>query len=133
MRELEIGGQIIQLNFGMGFLREIDRKQAVTEDGITANVGLKLAVGNLCDGNVETLVDVIYLANTGCDPRITRDGIDRLIESDSTDIDKVFDDVLGFLKTANTTKKNTLKALENVEKQNKLVEAKLKMQMEAMA
>ena len=130
MRELEIGGQIIQLNFGMGFLREIDRKQAVTEDGITANVGLKLAVGNLCDGNVETLVDVIYLANTGCDPRITRDGIDRLIESDSTDIDKVFDDVLGFLKTA---KKNTLKALENVEKQNKLVEAKLKMQMEAMA
>lgn len=133
MRELEIGGQIIQLNFGMGFLREIDRKQAVTEDGITANVGLKLAVGNLCDGNVETLVDVIYLANTGCDPRITRDGIDRLIESDSTDIDKVFDDVLVFLKTANTTKKNTLKALENVEKQNKLVEAKLKMQMEAMA
>ena len=133
MRELEIGGQIIQLNFGMGFLREINKKQAVTEDGITANVGLKFAVGNLCDGNVETLVDVIYLANTGCDPRITRDGIDRLIESDSTDIDKVFDDVLVFLKTANTTKKNTLKALENIEKQNKLVEAKLKMQMEAMA
>lgn len=133
MRELEIGGQIIQLNFGMSFLREINKKQAVTEDGITVNVGLKLAVGNLCDGNVETLVDVIYLANTGCDPRITRDEIDRLIESDSTDIDKVFGDVLGFLKTANATKKNTLKALENVEKQNKLVEAKLKMQMEAMA
>lgn len=133
MRELEIGGQIIQLNFGMGFLREIDKKQAVTEDGITVNIGLKLAVGKLCDGNVDTLVDVIYLANTGCDPRITRDGIDRLVESNSTDIDKVFEDVLGFLKTANATKKSTLKAIENVEKQNELAEAKLKMQMEAMA
>lgn len=136
MRELDMGGKVLQLNFGMGFLRRINATASIPVDGmpgVKENVGLRYAVGNLYEGNVETLTEVLYIANEGCDPRVTKKEIDELIDDKETDIDAVFEEVLGFLKTSNSTKKATLSAIENVERAKKLQEAKLKTQMEAMA
>ena len=136
MSELEMNGSIVQLNFGMGFLRRINKEVSIPVDGVPGvkeDVGLRYAVGNLLEGDVDTLVNVLCTANMGCEPRVTKDFVDKFIEDEGTDIDEVFEEVLGFLKNSNATKKGTISAIENVEKANKLREAKLKTQMEAMA
>ncbi len=136
MSELEMNGSIVQLNFGMGFLRRINKEVSIPVDGapgVKEDVGLRYAVGNLLEGDVDALVNVLYTANMDCEPRVAKSFIDKFIEDEGTDIDEVFEEVLGFLKNSNATKKETISAIENVEKANKLREAKLKTQMEAMA
>lgn len=135
MYELEMNGQVVNLNFGMGFLREINRTLSAPVNGlngVTQNIGLRYTVARLLDNDVEALVEVIDLANKGCEPRVTKSAIDLFIESDDTDIDEVFEKVLGFLKKANVTKKVTLEVIAEVEKEKAKQEAIEKAKMEAM-
>lgn len=119
MFELTINENVYQFNFGMGFLRKID--PIVTkplEDGIKGkvqNLGLRYAVGALIDNDPEMLVDVLLIANEGNTPRLTKKDIESHIENENTDLEALFEDVLGFLKTANVTKKTTQTMLEAVE------------------
>ena len=136
MYELEMNGQMIPFNFGMGFLREINKKVSAPVDGmqnVKRNVGLRYSVAKLLDGDVEALVEVLDTANIGCDPRITKSVLDKFIEDPDTDIDEVFEKVLGLLKTANATKKAVLDVIEAVEKEKEKQEAMDRMKMEAMA
>ena len=119
MFELTINGKVYSFNFGFGFMREIDPKVTKKIDdvnGKTQNMGVQFAVAGIIDGDVYELVNVLEAANKGCDPRITRKELEEFIENSDTDIDTIFSDVLGFLKTANCTKKtvaNLEKAIEN--------------------
>lgn len=121
MFELTINETVYQFNFGMGFLREID--PTVTkplDDGIKGkvqNLGLRYAVGGIIDSDLDVLSSVLLLANKGCTPRLTQKELDAHIENEDTDIDELFAAVLGFLKTANISKKITLNMLEAVEEQ----------------
>lgn len=136
MYELEINGQMVPFNFGMGFLREINRKVSVPVDGmqgVKQNVGLRYSVARLLDGDVEALVEVLDTANTGCDPRVTRKTLDFYVDDENTDIDETFEKTLGFLKTANATKKATLDVIRGVEKEREKQEAMERMRTEAMA
>ena len=135
MYELKINGQMVKFNFGMGFLREINKTVAVPVDGlkdVKQNVGLRYNVGRLADNDVEALVEILFTANKGCDPRITMDGLDAFINDENTDIDEVFEKTLGFLKKANATKNATLDALNAIEKEKAKREAMEKMRMESM-
>ena len=58
-------------------------------------------------------------ANLGCEPRVTRKTLDEFVDQADTDIDEVFEKVLGFLKTANATRKVTESVMEAVEKEMK--------------
>lgn len=136
MYELEMNGQMIPFNFGMGFLREINKKVSIPVDGmqnVKRNVGLRYSVTKLLDGDVEALAEVLDTANMGCDPRITKKVLDQFIDDPETDIDEVFEKVLGFLKTANATKKAVLDVIEAVEKEKAKQEALEAMKREAMA
>ncbi len=119
MFELTINETVYEFNFGMGFLREIDH--IVTkpiDDGVKGkvqNLGLRYTVGALIDNDPEALVDVLLRANKGCTPRLTQKEIESHIENENTDLEAIFEEVLGFLKTANVTKKTTLTMLEAVE------------------
>lgn len=121
MFELTINETVYQFNFGMGFLREID--PTVTkplDDGIKGkvqNLGLRYAVGGIIDNDLDVLSDVLLRANKGFTPRLTQRDIDAHIENEDTDIDGLFETVLGFLKNTNVTKKITLNMLEAVEEQ----------------
>lgn len=120
MFELTMNGQVVQLNFGMGFLREMNKKVSVPVDGmpnVKRDVGCRYNIVKIIEGDVEALVDVIDAGNKGCTPRVTRATIDAFVDDESTDIDEVFESVLGFLKTANATKKATLAVMEAVEKE----------------
>ena len=120
MMELTINGQVYEFNFGMGFLREVNKKATVQVDGVKGaekNLGLRMAVAGIVDGDVETLVDVLDLANKGRDPRATKTVLDSYIDDPDTDIDKLFEDVMVFLKKTNATRKTTVAFLEEVEEQ----------------
>ena len=120
MMELTIKGQVYQFNFGMGFLREINKQTNVPVDGapgVRKDVGFRYALMNLTDGDTEALVNVLDIANKGQNLRVTRNLLDEYIDDEDTDIDELFDTVMGFLKSANAVKKIVRELLEVVEKE----------------
>lgn len=107
MNEIVINGTSYTLNFGMGFMRDVDSEIQETlpnSPGVKKKVGLSYAVAGLMDQELDTLENVLLKANKGCNPRLTLAILDEYIEDPDTDIEKMFDDVLGFLKSANATK-----------------------------
>lgn len=120
MFELTMNEQVYQFNFGMGFMREINKKIGVPVDGLSnvkKNIGLQYYVALVIDKDVEALVDILDTANKGMNPRITRDVLDSYIDDPDTDIDTLFDEVIDFLKQTNATKNVTMDLLEAVEKE----------------
>lgn len=124
MLELTINEQVYEFNFGMGFMREINKRVGTPVDGlpgIKKNIGLQYYVAGVMDGDVEALVEVLDIANKGHDPRVTKSLLDVYIDDENTDIDEVFGKVMDFLERANATKntvKNLKRAVELQEKQN---------------
>lgn len=116
MMELTIDGQVYQFNFGMGFLREANKTVSEKNNaGVKKDVGATYMIAGIIDGDPEDLVNVLDLANKGQEPRVTRILLDSYIESPETDIDQLFDDVLGFLEKANVTKRIMTKLKKKVE------------------
>ena len=127
MLELTIKGEVYQFNFGMGFLREINKKISAPVDGlkdVNKNIGLQYTVASVIDGDPEALVDVLEVANKGFSPRVSRNLLDSYIDDDETDIDDLFKTVIDFLKSANATKKAVVAMLEEIEKEKRKREAK---------
>lgn len=122
MFELTINNNVYQFNFGMGFLREVNKKIGTPVDGlpdVKKNIGLQYYIASVIDGDLEALVDILEVANKSCNPRVTRSLLDAYIEDENTDIDALFESVMDFLKSANATKKTAVALLEAIEEQKK--------------
>lgn len=122
MLELTIKEQVYQFNFGMGFVREINKKVTRTPSAEISdakqNIGLQFAVAGLIDKDPETLVDVLDIANKYADkPRVSRMDLDFLIENDETDLDALFAEVMDFLESANATRQVTANVKKMVEEE----------------
>lgn len=107
MYYIEINGTEYPLRFGMGFVNNINKREAVPVEGmpgITQEVGLQWTMAKIWDGDLEALADVIFEANRTEEPRLTRDEIYKHFENDDTDVDKLFETIVGFLQTANCTR-----------------------------
>lgn len=118
MFELEIKGEMYQFNFGMKFLREANKTLAMPVDNIPdakKNIGLRYMIASIIDGDIEALIDALYLANSGMSPRLTKTALDAYIDDENTDVDELFDKVKDFLSKANATKKAYQNLLETVE------------------
>lgn len=120
MLELTINNIVYPFHFGMGFLREINKKVTVPVEGlknVSRNIGLQVFVANVMDGDIESLVELLEVANKGQEPRITRALLDAYIDSEDVDVDALFAEVLDFLRHANATRTIVEKLLAEVEKQ----------------
>ena len=118
MFEITINDVVYQFNFGMGFMREINKKVTTPIDGlkdVKKNIGLQYLVASIIDGDLEALVEVLDCANKGQNPRVTRQLLDAYIDDESTDIDALFDQVLDFLKKTNATAKTVGDLLRVIE------------------
>lgn len=116
MFELTIDNTVYKFKFGIGFVREIDQREQVTQNGVTENAGLSVAIAHIIDGNVLALVDVLDLANKYAgEPRLTRKQIETYIEDENTDIDSLFESVMNFFGKSNATKKPTKAILEAIQ------------------
>ena len=128
MMELTINGEVYQFNFGMGFLREINKRVSVPVDKIPdvkRNIGLSYLISGVIDRDPEDLVSILEAANKSLTPRVTRQLLDNYIDDPETDIDALFEQVIDFLKSANATKKTTLDLLEEVKRQKAKREAEM--------
>ena len=120
MLELTINEKVYQFNFGMGFLREINKQVSTPVDGlpdVKRNIGLRYKVLCVLDGDPEALVDILDAANKGMNPRVDRNKLDAYIDSGDMSVDELCDKVIDFLKSANATKKTVVMLLEEIEKQ----------------
>ena len=108
MFELTINDVVYQFKFGLGFVREINKKVSKT-DGNNAKqeLGLQYAVAGLIDEDPLALVDILDLANKTEKPRVTRNLLDAYIEDEDTDLSALFADVLDFFGKSNATRKMT--------------------------
>lgn len=121
MFELTINGKVYPFNFGMGFMREINKTLSTNIDGVKdakKNIGLRYKVLLVMDGDIEALVDILDCANKGQSPRVTRSELDAYIDHEDTDIDKLCEEVLDFLRSSNATKK-TIAAMEKAVEEEK--------------
>lgn len=119
MLELEIDGQVFQFKFGMGFLKEINKQVEVPVNGMPGvknNVGLRWAITQMYDGDVEALLNVLFIANRDQNPRVTTALLESYVDDENTDIEGLFTQVLDFLKRTNATKKVTLAVMDQIEK-----------------
>lgn len=136
MMELTIKGQVYQFNFGMGFLREINKQTNMPVDGLPGvkkDVGFRYALTNLVNGDPDALVNILDVANKGQSPRVTRNLLDDHIDNEDTDIDELTDTVMGFLKNTNATKKATNEIVETLEKEKQKMEEEEARKQELMA
>lgn len=120
MLELTINEKVYQFNFGMGFLREINKQVSTPVDGlpdVKRNIGLRYKVLCVLDGDPEALVDILDAANKGMNPRVDRNKLDAYIDSGDMSVDELCNKVIDFLKSANATKKTVVMLLEEIEKQ----------------
>lgn len=116
--ELVINEKTYTLNFGMRFLRDINKKvEAPIEFGsaIKQQIGLKYFVSLLLDGDITALATVMLTANAGQKPNLTQAIVDNYFDDENTDIDALFDSVMEGLETANATKKVVIQLKEAVE------------------
>lgn len=115
MFELTINDKVFSFNFGIGFVREINKTVQVEQYGVKEDAGLTMALTRVYDGNAVALVDVLDLANKGREPRVSKKELENYIDDPETDIDALFEKVIGFFKTSNATKKQATKLLKGLE------------------
>ena len=106
--ELTIDGQVYQFNFGMGFLREANKRVSMPVEGMNGmkkDVGARYLIAQVLDGEVDSLVDLLDIANKGQNPRVTKALLDSYIDDPETNIDELFEKTKDFLSKANATRK----------------------------
>lgn len=125
MYELQINENTYQFNFGLGFMRDLNKSLTVPIENIegkTKEIGMRYTIAEVIDGDIEALEKVLLTANKGFLPRLKRSELDAHIENEDTDIEQLFETVLGFLEKANVTKKSTKEILKEIENQKNQTE-----------
>lgn len=131
--EITIKGQSYPLRFGLKFVKEVNGREMAPVDGLIGveqGIGLNLMIANIIDGSIEDLASAIMTANKTEEPRIKEDDLLEFLEDESTNIDEVFEKVLGFFEGANCTRKMFQNVQKSVETAQKLQEAELKARLE---
>lgn len=106
VHELVINGNTYQFKLGIKFMRDVNKRAERKIDGldITEKIGMSLMIASLIDGDIDELFYALRFANEGFTPRLEPSEFDKWIEDDSTDIDAVFKEVLGFFEKSNCCK-----------------------------
>ena len=102
--KLKVGSKNYDLNFGVGFVRNLDNYYGMSVQGMSFGMGLTKALSGLRVYDPASLSEVLYIATWADATRPTQEAIDRVLEDDNTDIEKLFDGVMNELATANATK-----------------------------
>lgn len=112
--ELVINGTTYEFNFGMGFIRQIDPLHKQSAQGIEQNIGLVVEMAKIIEGDIIALCEALRIANKGFKPRLEQTELDKWIENPDTDIDGVFEAVLGFFENSNCCKRTYRRLTEDM-------------------
>lgn len=119
MFELTINGEVYNFKFGIGFVKDMNKSMQVTlSNGVKADAGLEYVMGQMYDGDVLALIEVLDTANKYAPaPRVTKKSLEEFIEDENTDIDELFKTVIDFFGKSNATKKKANALVEEIKKQ----------------
>lgn len=101
--KLELNGKQIELNFGVRFVRELDKVAGMTVNGQSFGFGLTKSLPALQAYDPSVLNDVLYCAAWPTKPRPTQKAIDDFIDN-CPDLEKVFDEVQKEISESNAVK-----------------------------
>ena len=101
--EIKINGKNVELNFGVAFVRELDKVAGMKVNGQSFGFGLTKSLPALQAYDPAVLADVLYCAAWDNKPRLTQKAIDEFIDTDS-DLEKVFDEVNKAIAESNAVK-----------------------------
>lgn len=123
-----INSEEIELNFGIRFVRELDKKHNIVADGgKQIGMGLEELIPQLILGSIDALEEIIYTAMWGEKKKPTHDEMDDYMDS-VEDIDSLFENVMNELKNQNATKKRALALVADIEERAAALEAMKKTQ-----
>lgn len=108
MAEIKINDTYYPIKFGMKFIKEVNKRESVPIEGMPSvkqNVGVRWMIAEIMDGSTEALADALLTGNKTEDPKLNTQIIEDFIDNPETDIDDVFDQVLGFFESSNCTKR----------------------------
>lgn len=116
---ITINGTDHEVNFGIGFLRELDKKYFTqNKTGVKFGMGAEVKIPMLLAKDVVTLSEILYTGTYADKKRPTQDKIDEYIDQ-AEDIEALFDEVISELKKHNATKLRMKEFQELLEKQEK--------------
>ncbi|MDY3702780.1 MAG: tail assembly chaperone [Limosilactobacillus coleohominis] len=101
--ELTINDKKYTANFGVRFVRELDKSAGLNVQGASFGMGLSKALVGLKSYDPATLSDVLYfgMLSTGSHP--TQVQLDKWLDNDA-DVEKLFDEVIKELNESNSVK-----------------------------
>ena len=127
----EIGGKLYEFNFGLGFVREIDKAELIDgDDKRKHKMGLTYAIAGLMDCDFEKLI-VCLLIGSKFAPgdNLSRKEIEEWLESEDFDLEKECEDLLDFFEKCNFTKKKTAELKLAVSRDKEIKEAQYQAQL----
>ena len=81
--EIKINGKNVELNFGVAFVRELDKVAGMKVNGQSFGFGLTKSLPALQAYDPAVLADVLYCAAWDNKPRATQKAIDEFVDTDS--------------------------------------------------
>ena len=114
---IKIDGKECRLNFGVGFIRELDHKYYIeSKTGARFGNGLETKVPMLLSGDPVTLAEFIFLGTAGMEKgRPSLKDVDGFIDH-VDDIEGLFDEVVEELKKSNACKVKVRQMEDNMKK-----------------
>lgn len=106
MNALTINGKEQELNFGVRFVRELDKVAGISANNVSFGFGLTKTLPAIKAYDPAVLSDLIYSATFKNSPRVSRDEVDDYIDSvtDIEELEKLFDDVAAEVNKATAIK-----------------------------
>lgn len=122
---LKIKGEEYRVRFGVGFVRELDKKYYVQNNtSVKYGLGIETQVPLLLTGDPVTLSEFLYVGTCAEEKRPAPADVDAFIDG-VEDVEVLFDEVIEELKKSNATRvkvgklQNSLKEQEEAEKARK--------------
>lgn len=115
--QISINGKDYDLNFGVRFVRELDRVAGLkaSRGGIEQSFGMGITINlpALEQYDPAILSDVLYCATWDNKKRPSQKDIDDFIDEESTDLDKLFNEVIENMSKTNAVKVAANKIAKN--------------------
>lgn len=104
--KIKIKGTEYELNFGIRFVRELDKVASVSNNGISLGMALMRTLPALRTYDPVALCNVIYAAAYDNKPRPTMEDVEAFIDKEVSleDLEKHFDNILKQIDESTATK-----------------------------
>lgn len=114
--QLTINDKTVNLYFGVGFVRELDKRCGLETQGLKLGMALTGKIPALFGGDVAALADILFAATITEKNRPTQKEVDNYIDN-VENLEQLFEQVLDELEQSNGGKKLVKQMKENLVEQ----------------